>query len=63
MNIEGIITFFCGIYCTLLAFRVVAPGKNVERNELWYRKFGTMMKICGPIITLFGLLQFFKILN
>jgi hypothetical protein len=63
MNIEGIITLFCGIYCTLLAFRVVAPGKNPERNELWYRKFGTLMKFCGPFLILVGLLQVFKILD
>jgi hypothetical protein len=63
MNLEGIIPLLGGIYCTLLGFRVVAPGKNPERNELWLKKFGTFMKIGGPFLILFGLVELLGLLK
>jgi hypothetical protein len=62
MNFEGLIPLLGGIYCTLLGFRVVAPGKDPARNELWLKKFGTFSKIAGPFLVVFGLLEFLRIL-
>ena len=59
MNFRGLIPLIGGIYCLLVAFRVVRVSKNPEANELWLQKFGTLMKIVGPIIILFGLAELF----
>ena len=45
----------------LVAFRVVRVSKNPEANELWLRKFGTLMMILGPIIILFELAELFGV--
>jgi hypothetical protein len=63
MNLESIISLLAGIYCTLVGFRIVAPGKNPERNEEWLRKFGTLMKIGGPLLILFGIAGLLGFLN
>lgn len=60
MSLDGIIFLLGGIYCTLIGFRIVAPGKNPERNEEWLRKFGTLMKIGGPLLIIFGLFELLK---
>lgn len=59
MNLAGLIPILVGVYTLLVAFRVVRLSKNPEANELWLRKFGTLMKILGPIVILFGLAQLF----
>jgi hypothetical protein len=48
---------------TLGAFGVVQLSKNPELNEQWLKKYGTMIKILGPIVTLYGVAQFFGFLN
>ena len=63
MQLEGLIPLLFGIYCTLIGFRIVAPGKNPELNEQWLKKFGPFMKISGPLLTLFGLVQFLGLLK
>lgn len=63
MNLEGIIPLLGGIYCTLLGFRVVAPGKNRERNEQWLKKFGPFMRIGGPFLIIFGFVQLLGLLK
>ncbi len=62
MNLEGIIPTLGGVYCTALGFRWIAAGKNPERNELWLKKFGTLSKILGPFLILFGIAQFLGLL-
>lgn len=59
MNLEGIIPLLGGIYCTLLGFGVVAPGKNAEKNAQWLATFGTFMKIVGPLLIVFGTAELF----
>jgi hypothetical protein len=61
MNLGGFIPLLGGIYFLLVAFRIVRVSKNPEANELWLRKFGTWMKILGPIIILFGLAEIFGV--
>ena len=58
MNLDGIIPLLGGIYCTLLGFGIIAPGKNPEKNAQWLAKFGTFMKIGGPLLIVFGFLEF-----
>jgi len=58
LNFGGLILVAIGVYVLLAAFGVVRVSKNPEANELWLRKFGTIMKVTGPIIVLFGLGQF-----
>jgi hypothetical protein len=57
VNLEGLIPLLAGVYCLLVAFRVVRASKNPESNELWLRKYGTLMKILGPIMVVFGLAE------
>ena len=57
MNLRGLIPLLCGLYCILVAFRIIPASKNPEANELWLRKFGALMKILGPFIFLFGLAE------
>jgi len=61
MNLGGLIPIIGGVYCVLVAFRVVRVSKNPEANELWLRKFGTLMKILGPIVILYGLAEIFGV--
>jgi hypothetical protein len=37
--------------------------QNPESNELWLRKYGTLMKILGPIMILFGLAELFGVIR
>jgi hypothetical protein len=61
MNLGGLVPIIGGVYCVLVAFRVVRVSKNAEANELWLRKFGTLMKILGPIVILFGVAELFGV--
>jgi len=63
LHFGGLILFFGGIYFLLMAFGVVRANKDPEKNELWMRKFGRMMKILAPIVILYGLAQFFGLLK
>ena len=63
MQLEGLIPLLGGIYCTLLGFGIVAPGKNPEGNELWLKKFGTFMRVGGPFLILFGLVRLLGLLG
>lgn len=62
-NFGALILSAVGVYGLLAAFRVVRLSKNPEANELWLRKFGTMMKIVSPLAILFGLGQFLGLFN
>jgi hypothetical protein len=50
------IPFFGGIYATLLGFRVVGkkPGASPKYDE-WHSRFGSLLKLLGPLLVLFGL--------
>lgn len=56
-RVLGIIPLFGGIYGILIAYRIIPfNSKEPEKEELWHNKFGKMMKILAPIVTLFGIL-------
>lgn len=59
MKLEGLIPLLGGVYCVLVAFRVVRVSKNPEANERWLQKYGTWLKILGLIVILFGLAELF----
>lgn len=63
MNLKGLIPLLGGIYFMLVGFRVVRLSNNPEANELWLRKFGTLTKILGPLIILFGLAELFGVIR
>lgn len=49
-----------GFYMTLVGFKIYNPfkGKNVpEKEEQWFKKFGTFFKIGGIILTILGIIQ------
>ena len=49
-----------GIMMTLIGFKIYNPfkGKNdPEKEELWFKKFGTFFKIGGIAMLLFGILK------
>jgi hypothetical protein len=53
--VNGAIPFFGGIYATLLAYGVLGkkPGQSPRYDE-WHRKYAGMLKVLGPLVTLFG---------
>ncbi len=54
----GLIPLLGGVYGLLLAYRVLPrQPKDPEKLELWHRKFGPMMKVLGPALIVFGLLE------
>jgi hypothetical protein len=59
LNWSGLISIAFGIYVLLASFRIIQLSKNPEANEQWLRKFGSMMKILGPIVILGGIGQLF----
>jgi hypothetical protein len=63
MNLGGLIPLLGGVYCVLVAFRVMRVSKNREANEQWLQKYGTWLKILGPIVILFGLAELFGVLR
>ncbi len=63
MNLSGLIPLLGGVYCLLVAFRVVRVSKNLDANERWLQKYGTWLKILAPIVILFGLAELFGALR
>lgn len=57
-NLQGLIPVLGGIYGYLLANGTLPknPKKPVEM-EVWRKKFGPMMKILGPLLVFFGIIQ------
>jgi hypothetical protein len=53
--VNGAIPFLGGIYATLIAYRVLGkkPGQSLQYDE-WHLKYGGMLKVLGPLVTLFG---------
>lgn len=54
--LEGAISLFGGLYCTLLGFRVLGkkPGQSRDRDQ-GYNRYGRLMKGLGPAVMIFGL--------
>jgi len=55
LNLEGVIPILAGIMTVLMAY-----GK-IETNMSWQARFAKPMKILGPFIIVFGLLQLFRV--
>ncbi|HVS34219.1 MAG TPA: hypothetical protein VMS17_01480 [Gemmataceae bacterium] len=58
--VEGSIPLLCGLYSTLLAYRVFGkkPGQD-PRWDKWHQRFGGYMKVLGPLMMAFGVFMFF----
>ncbi|SDK62987.1 hypothetical protein [Flavobacterium noncentrifugens] len=60
----GFFNTLLGILATLIGFKIYRPFKskdgNTEKEELWYRKFGTFYKIGGIFMLVLGVI---KLLN
>jgi hypothetical protein len=56
--VNGAIPFFFGIYCTLLGRRLIGKklGEDPRWDE-WHNRFGGLMRVVGPTLIVFGLLQ------
>lgn len=52
--VDGLISFIGGLYCTLVGFGVVRVSKDAAKNLEWRERWGTFMKIVGPLIMAFG---------
>ena len=62
-DLSGLIFVAAGIFALLVASGVVHASKNPDANEVWRRKYGPMMKILGPVLILFGLVELLGLLN
>jgi hypothetical protein len=62
LNLRALIPLIGGIYCLLIAFRIIRVSKNPETEEAWHRKFGRLMKLMGPVLVLFGLIELFRVI-
>ncbi len=57
-RLQGLIPLLCGTYLLLLGTGVLPRNpKDPEKMALWRRKFGLLIKIIGPIIIVFGILE------
>jgi len=62
-NLQGLIPLLGGIYAYLLANGTLPRNpKDPQKMALWRRKFGLMMKIAGPILVVFGILEILGVL-
>lgn len=60
MNYEGLVPVLIGLYATLLGFGALSPSADPQRNQRWRERYGTMMKICGPVCIAFGSAMLFR---
>ena len=62
-DLSALIPIVGGIYFFLMGIGVLPRNPtDPEKLELWRRKFGPAMKLIGPAVCIFGILQFFRIL-
>jgi hypothetical protein len=62
-NLQGLIPLVGGIYGYLLANGTLPrKPKDPDKMALWRRKFGPMMRILGPILGIFGILELLGLL-
>jgi hypothetical protein len=56
---KGAIPFLCGLYGTLLAYRILGkkPGQDVRRDQ-WQQRYGGALKYLGPLLMAFGVFLF-----
>jgi hypothetical protein len=62
-NLDGLVFVMGGIYGLLVACGIVQASKNPEANEIWRKKYGTILKILSPLIIAFGLAEFWALVK
>ena len=53
MRWGGLISIIIGIYCGLIAYRIIPTSvysKNKEKAELWLKKFGKIIKVISILL-------------
>ncbi len=56
--VDGGIPLIGGIYATLIGFRVVGKPLGTSREyDQWHERFGTVLKVCGPMMIAFGIFR------
>ena len=64
MNIEGIIPIVGGVLIILVVQGVIPKNpRDPQKLAAWRKKFGPTIKILGPIVIVFGLLQLLGVLD
>jgi len=56
----GVGNIVFGLVLILIGFKVYNPfkGKNMpEKEEQWYKKFGTLIKVGGIVVFIFGIIN------
>ena len=56
---SGIIAIAVGAYALSAAFGLVPLSRQPEANKQWLERFRTLIKICSPIVILYGLGEVF----
>jgi len=55
---DGVFAILGGTYCLLVAVGVLPRNpKDPEKQELWRRKYGLLLKVICPIVIGYGVLQ------
>jgi hypothetical protein len=58
--VGDIIIMLIGLYCALIGFRVVSASKRQGAEyEEWYKKWGSKLKIIGPVLMLIAIVKLF----
>ena len=58
MNLEGLIPIVGGMVVYLMGTGAIPPNpKDPAQLEAWRQKYGKLIKILGPVVILFGVLQ------
>ena len=56
--IDGVIPLAGGLYMSLIGFDVMRPSRaEPQKLAEWMRRWGTFMRIGGPLIAMFGVFQ------
>lgn len=55
--IDGIIFVILGVWCLLIGVGKAQVSKNPEAAPVWLKKWGLVLKICGPIMALAGIVR------
>jgi hypothetical protein len=62
-DLSAVIPILGGIWGYLLALQIIPRNpKDPEKWEEWHQKHGGLMKFLSPILIVFGVLRFFRIL-
>lgn len=63
-GLDGLISIAAGTYFYLMGKGTVPKNpRDPEKMEQWRKKYGTLMKVCGPILVIGGILRILGVLG